>query len=141
MKVYIAGPMRGIPEYNIPAFDEATRKWQEMGHMVYSPAALVRAMPYGPQKNHPIDEDRQRAIHIAQMDLGCLYHCDAIALLPGWENSMGAAMELALAQFLGLDIYDAVTMQQIDPDRKPWNEIKAYQATYDRDPSHFSKGS
>lgn len=39
------------------------------------------------------------------MDFEIIRRCDAIYMLPNWEISKGARMELALAQELGLEIY------------------------------------
>lgn len=39
-KIYIAGPMTGIPDYNRPAFNEYAAKLVEQGHTVLNPATL-----------------------------------------------------------------------------------------------------
>lgn len=111
MKIYIAGPMRGLPEWNFPAFDEAERRWRSFGHIAFSPAATDRALGYLPTTE---GVDQEHLKHVMLSDIACLYSADAIALLPGWQNSRGTAVELALAQFLGLDIYDAVTMELLE---------------------------
>lgn len=118
MKVYVAGPMRGIPNYNLGAFDAARHRLTNAGHQVFCPALLVRAMPYGMQ---PAAEcNRAELTHVIQTDLACLYAADAIALLPGWQASKGATVELALAQFLGLMVLCAETLLPVNPPTGPW---------------------
>lgn len=110
MRVYVAGPMRGIPHFNYPAFHNATKKLREQGHEVFSPAErdIERdGVDWG--SAHP-DGDLQAAISNGlslRQALGddLAYVCreaEAIALLPGWQNSKGAKAELATAEALGL---------------------------------------
>jgi Domain of unknown function (DUF4406) len=119
VKVYIAGPMRGIAEWNYPAFDEAEARWRAAGHIAFSPARTDRALGY--DSNTGISDGHLR--HVILADIVALFHADAIALLPGWEHSSGVAVELALAQFLGLPVYDAETMLTITPSTKPWGRL------------------
>lgn len=123
-KIYIAGPMRGRPNGNLPAFDEAEARWREAGWQVMSPAAMVRALGYvqaaSPGTNFH-QADRAHLNHVFQIDFACLFASDAVALLPGWERSAGATAELALAQVLGLEVYDAVTRERINPPCRPWS--------------------
>lgn len=89
MKIYLAGPMSGIPDDNYPAFHKAAKKLRAAGHFVLSPAEL----------NPPKGEYRQ----CLSVDLIWIcQHAEAIALLPGWEYSKGAKCEHALAQCLGI---------------------------------------
>ena len=125
MRVYLAGPMRGHPGWNFPTFDRARRLLEQAGHMVFCPAQLFRAMPY------PRDEsmvDKRHLLHVIQADFACIYACDAIALLPGWEASTGATAELALAQFLGMPVWDALEAdpgcREMRPPIRPWSRIK-----------------
>ncbi len=122
MKVYIAGPMRGHPDWNFAAFDMVREAWTKAGHEVFCPAQLFRAMPY-PKHDDTVTTDRRHLEHVIQSDILCLMHADAIALLPGWQNSRGATVELSVAQFLGLEVYDAVTMDLTAPVLVPWREV------------------
>lgn len=115
-KVYLAGPMSGYPDWNLEKFHEIEKKWRTAGWVVYSPAALhvaVGHVIYG-------DAEVRQAI---RLDLVCIEHAWCVALLPGWQHSIGATLELAYAQFLGLPVYDAESMERIYPSEKPWGEL------------------
>lgn len=113
MKIYIAGPMRGIPEFNFPAFFAAAEKLRADGHVVFNPAARDN-------EHHGVDiskgnETGDESIAAAKhgfnlrdaLGADLAYICaeaDAVALLPGWENSKGANAERATALALGLTL-------------------------------------
>lgn len=111
MKIYLAGPMTGIPHFNYPAFHSAAAELRVQGHVVFSPAEHDIEMfgkdisnPSGSAEQATADHgfDRRAAL---KADLAWI--CDnahAIALLPGWHLSTGAKAEHALAVALGLDI-------------------------------------
>lgn len=122
-KVYIAGPMRGYPQFNFPTFDAARRLGESLGWEVISPADMDR--------EHGIDEKTARAVPanggdpewvrvFIRRDVDVLVNTlkaekgDAIALLPGWEKSTGASGELAIAKWAKLRVLDAVTFKD-DP--------------------------
>lgn len=116
MRVYIAGPMRGYEGWNFPAFDAAEAAWRAQGHIAFSPAATDRALGYGP--DYP--SDRNHLSHVILADIAAILAADAVAVLPGWERSQGATVEVSLAQFLGLPIYDAATGDRVFPVTTPW---------------------
>lgn len=97
MRVYIAGPMTGLPDFNVHAFHGAAREWRRMGWDVLNPAEAFDG-----------DTTRSYAEYVVH-DLALLKTCDAIALLPGWDgvNARGSVWEWGVAQMLGLAIYDA----------------------------------
>ena len=115
MKIYVAGPMRGIPEFNFPAFNAATARLRADGHIVFNPAERDN-------ERHGVDiskgnvlgcEDLAATEHGFDLrvalgeDLAFICaHADAVAVLPGWENSKGANAEIATARALGLVIFD-----------------------------------
>jgi hypothetical protein len=113
MKVYLAGPMRGIAEFNFPAFHAYATQLRAQGHEVFSPAEKDNER-HGTDisKNNPTGSE-----HVAVKDHGfnlrealCIdltficHHADAVAVMPGWENSKGAKVEKATAEALGLQI-------------------------------------
>lgn len=90
MRVYVAGPMRGYPEYNIPAFILAAANLRKNGHTVVSPVEVCTGMaPEGVHTN----TDYLRHDLIAILTRGV----DAIHMLAGWEQSTGALCEAAVA--------------------------------------------
>jgi len=111
MKVYLAGPMRGIPEFNFPAFFAAAEKLRAAGHTVFNPAERDNArhgtdVSKGNLAGCELQAAEQHGFSLREAladDLAfiCL-EADAIALLPGWENSKGVAAERATAIALGL---------------------------------------
>lgn len=114
LRTYIAGPMRGIPEYNFPAFDAAEQMLLELGSfMPVSPASMDRQLGFDetdPKATVDIRECMKR-------DLAEICHADAIAFLPGWELSSGAKAERALGLCLGLRFF------QVNPDNGTiWEE-------------------
>lgn len=105
MRLYVAGPMTGIPAFNIPAFDRAAAELRAIGFDVVSPVEL--------------DDPRTRAISLASPD-GAIATLEShgktwgdflardvklladdgiqgVAVLPGWERSRGARLETFVA--------------------------------------------
>lgn len=114
--VYIAGPMRGYPRFNVDAFDGVAATWKQSGFSVRNPAEMDRAA--GVNHDAEVTSEDLRACMRRDL-LAILDECSAIALLPGWEKSAGVKVELALARFLGLPVYDAVTFERIKEGDKP----------------------
>lgn len=105
--IYIAGPMRGKPESNFPAFNAATDRFRRVGWFVYSPVEIGEMV----HKNDPAVPGGA----YLRADLRAIAECSAIALLPDWQNSTGARCEVAAAITIGLSFYDAETMAPIPP--------------------------
>lgn len=113
MNVYLAGPMRGIPEFNFPAFREGAKILRAYGHEVFSPAEkdIERHGVDISKGNARGDESVAVAEHgfnlreALGVDLAWICkEAEAIAMLPGWEDSKGARAELATAVALGLEV-------------------------------------
>lgn len=91
-RIYVAGGMRGYPELNFPAFNEATKGLTEAGWEVVNPVNI------NPDPNTPYAECMRK-------DIAELVTCDAIYMLHGWADSKGATMEYSIAECLEMDIY------------------------------------
>lgn len=105
--VYLAGPMRGILEYNFPAFRRQAWLLRELGFEVISPHEMDEENGFDPFLDKADDQFLRQAMN---RDLSAICErCTAIALLPGWEKSKGVQVELALARFLDLEVLNALT--------------------------------
>ena len=101
MKIYIAGPMRGYPEYNFPAFEEAENRLQILGHEVKSPHRMDLEIGFDPRQDAWTQEDSYKAI---RRDVEAIIWCDVVVMLPGWDRSVGARAEHGIGQWAGKTI-------------------------------------
>ena len=108
MKVYVSGPMTGIPEWNGPAFLEAAAALREIGHEVFCPAEIDLENGFdwhGLTGNENLRDEKYNfdIRKVLRDDLVWIAdHADALFLLPGWSHSRGARAEVALAAALDL---------------------------------------
>ena len=111
-RVYIAGPMTGIANFNIEAFNDAEKMLKGSGYDVINPAGLFGRLARAiSSKEEVINQFYQLPIGshakaMIDMELALLRTCDAIYLLRGWRNSRGAKRELKEAIDNGLDILE-----------------------------------
>jgi hypothetical protein len=89
MKIYLAGPIAGIPDY-AERFARAADQLRAQGHTVFNPAAAN-------QEGRPL-----WAIMAYLLPKVC--EADAIVMLRGWWRSGGARIEWLLARYLRLKI-------------------------------------
>lgn len=105
MRLYLAGPMRGYPEFNFPAFRDATAKLRKLGHEVFSPAEKDEDDGFRPggmkgdnEELTAVNFDLNEAL---AMDLVYVCkHAEAVVVLPDWDKSPGANAEIAAARAL-----------------------------------------
>lgn len=107
---YLAGPMRGYPKFNFPAFFDAEEALQRLKWTVANPARLdMEAHPEisDPEKL-PVNamwEYVERDV-LALTNLARISGPDckvAVHFLEGWHKSKGARAEHAIAEWLGLE--------------------------------------
>lgn len=88
MKLYISGPMTGLPGFNKPAFFAAEDALRAAGFDVVNPA------------RNGLPDSAEWHEHM-RADIKMLMDCDGVALLPGWERSSGARLEEHIGLRLG----------------------------------------
>lgn len=107
MKYYLAGPMSGYPQFNIPAFDRIGRYLRNAGFEIVSPAEL----------DHPVERLRflaspngapgatgrtwgdflSRDVRIVANEV------QGVFLMDGWAQSRGAKLEAFVGYLCGHD--------------------------------------
>lgn len=135
MKVYLAGPMTGIPEFNFPAFDEAAATLRSHGYVVISPAEMDRADGFnekGKTGHEPLRADQRR--RFARNDIAALLEVDAVFVLPGWENSTGAQNETRIAAMLGVPTCEYARWE-VDGEHTPYIAIDGTFSGHDITPT------
>lgn len=114
MKVYLAGPMTGIPRFNFPAFDDAATMLRKRGYDVVSPAELDspehRAAAMASTDGDPTAYNSQTGetwgdLLARDVKLIADEGVEAIVVLPGWECSRGARLETFVGGLCGLRVY------------------------------------
>lgn len=117
MKVYIAGPMTGLPHFNFPAFDAAAdllRNHELANFEVVSPAELddpsARAAAMASVDGDPALYARLTGLTWADFlarDVKLIADggIEGVVCLSGWEKSRGARLETFVAFLCGLPIY------------------------------------
>lgn len=93
-RIYIAGPMSGLPDLNYPAFNAMAERLRALSFEVENPA-----------ENPP--PKCESWLGYMRMAVAQLATCDAVVMLPGWSKSKGACIERQLAVGLGLEIVEA----------------------------------
>jgi len=104
-RLYVCGPMRGIEDYNFPAFDKATIQLRKAGYIVANPAEMDKACGFDLEtlKNMTEIELAGYTKEVLPRDIAIVCESDAIAYLPGSFNSKGAMAEIYCAKAIGIE--------------------------------------
>lgn len=100
MRVYLAGPMTGLPNLNFPLFHAETARLRALGFDVVNPAEINCDPSDGWAK-------------CMRKDIAELVTCDAVALLPNWCDSRGATLERDIWHRLGMHVDLAVNFTEL----------------------------
>ncbi len=90
-RIYISGPISGMPDENWPAFAKAEAAIIAAGNMAVNPHSL------------PHDHDLTWPSYMREA-IVALMSCDEVYALPGCGLSQGANIELLIASALGMPI-------------------------------------
>ncbi len=94
MRVYIAGPIAGNPNY-MEQFAEAEAMLQDKSDDIFNPAKEFEKLAHW----LPEPELLNVCSFAARV-------CDAIVMLPGWRNSRGSWIEIASAFLVGAEMME-----------------------------------
>lgn len=92
-RLYLAGPMSGIAQFNFPLFNDVAGRLRARGYDVFNPA------------ENP-DSGRQPRSYYMRLDIPALLTAEAVVLLPGWRGSRGANLEVWIAADTGIPLYE-----------------------------------
>lgn len=100
--LYLAGKMTGLPGFNYPLFNETAERLRGKGYEVLNPAETDGGSTHMPREFY------------LRAALRLLLQADAVAVLKGWGESEGACLEVYTALALGMEIYRAEDMSEIE---------------------------
>lgn len=100
MILYLAGPMRGYPDDNYPAFADARESLRNQGHEVFCPAEETEDLTR-------IRGERPELRELIGIDLHWICsRADGVVVLPGSEKSLGVTAEVATAMAIGIPAWE-----------------------------------
>lgn len=101
MKLYLSGPMTGYPDLNFPAFNAEAERLRALGYEIVNPVDI----------NGDLGADWKDCIKV---DIDYVAECDGVAVIPGWEASSGAQIEVWTARHYKLPVIVASSITE------PW---------------------
>lgn len=105
MRLYLAGPMTGIPQFNFPAFDDTAMVLRAEGYEIVSPAEMddpetrriALTSPDGAPGSGSANGETWGDFLARDVKLIADGGVDGVVVLTGWERSRGARLETFVA--------------------------------------------
>jgi hypothetical protein len=104
-KLYISGPMSGLPDYNMPMFNKVAAELRAKGNgnvIVYNPAEQDAINGTDPADAVPNGKLRKQVIK-ADLDY-ILTEATELVVLKGWRQSSGCVCEVMTARAIGISV-------------------------------------
>lgn len=115
-KYYLAGPMSGHPQFNIPLFTKAAALLRSMGYNIVNPCELdsapIRDACLASEDGKPSDDLPSWGVLLGRDVCVVADMCDGIIFLPGWSRSRGALLEATTALFTGKKEYFQLVLEE-----------------------------
>jgi hypothetical protein len=111
MKMYIAGPMTGKPQFNFPAFNRCADHLEKWGYTPLNPAEIdseeIRRACYSSRNGALADlPEGESWGKLLSRDVRLIIdEADAVVLLADWDKSRGARLEVFTALTAGKPVY------------------------------------
>jgi len=114
-KIYLAGPMSGLPQFNFPAFFAAADQLRAAGFEVVSPAEIDNEEDKGAALRSPDGQLVKHTDGVAKTwgdflarDVKLLADTgiQGIVFLPNWQNSKGAKLEAFVGLLQGFKFWE-----------------------------------
>lgn len=107
--------MTGLPYFNFPAFEEAADLLRGCGWIVYSPRENDAEKGLEPDpEGRVIQSDDIKFKDLMKTDLWQVCDSNAVFVLPGYEYSAGAEIEVWVAHRLGVPVYSLLSGRLIE---------------------------
>lgn len=117
MKAYLAGAMSGLPEHGFPLFRDAAVDLRARGLNIVSPVELDESEGFDALTEPDVSPGSEKWAEFLARDVRVVADpsIEAVIVLPGWERSRGANLEVRVARSLGKKILRYPDLEPVDP--------------------------
>lgn len=128
---YLAGPMSGLPQFNIPAFDAAAKMLRDTGLKVISPAELdapeIRAKYLASTDGASLPDTPTWGTFLSRDVKIVADQVKGVILMPGWEKSRGARLEAYVGLLCGHQFLTVGAKNTVKPARPLWIKLRLWE--------------
>lgn len=107
-KVYVSGPMTGMPNLNYEAFHKKADELRRKGYSVVNPAEHFNGR-----------QDLSRETYLKE-DVKQLVSCNYITFLEGWKSSKGAVLEYLISLECGIKVLEEEVLCERCGSKRLW---------------------